>query len=248
VVERSVVVGDSDGRAPLDGVIAGGSELSRLTLVARPPALRPAAPPAPRAGRLKRALDLIGASVGLVLTLPIMAAVAVAIRLDSPGPIFFRQSRCGQGGREFPMLKFRTMVPDAEARKVALASRNEVDGPMFKLAHDPRVTRVGRFLRKTSLDELPQLVNVLRGEMSLVGPRPLAMEEMRWNPSWRDSRLTMRPGLTGLWQVEAHSKAAFADWITHDLAYLRNHSLSRDLRILTKTLLVAALGKNGVDS
>ena len=187
----------------------------------------------------KRAFDIVFAAVGLVISAPFMLPIALAIKLDSAGEIILRQRRCGLYGREFTMYKFRSMVANAEELKRGLVSNNEVDGPMFKIIGDPRVTRVGRFCRATNLDELPQLWNVLRGDMSLVGPRPLSMDEMRYNPQWRDIRLSVRPGLTGLWQVEAHSKVSFAEWIRWDLYYVPNLSLWLDLKILFKTGLMA---------
>jgi len=174
-------------------------------------------------------------AAALVFGLPLFALIAAAIKLDSRGPVFFVQHRCGKGGKEFGMVKFRTMVADAEELKKKLAERNEVEGPMFKIAADPRVTRTGRFLRKTSLDELPQVWNVLKGEMSLVGPRPLAMDEMDWSPKWRDVRLSVKPGITGLWQVYARNEPGFQPWIQHDIDYIRNRSLGLDLRLLLKT-------------
>jgi len=184
----------------------------------------------------KRALDIAFATAGLIALAPLMALIALAIKIDSPGGIIFRQRRCGRFGREFTMYKFRSMVAEAEELKRVLV--NEVDGPMFKITADPRITRVGSFLRATNWDELPQLWNVLRGDMSLVGPRPLSMDEMRYNPHWRDIRLSVRPGLTGLWQVEAHSKVSFADWIRCDLYYVPNLSPWLDLKILLKTGLM----------
>jgi lipopolysaccharide/colanic/teichoic acid biosynthesis glycosyltransferase/NDP-sugar pyrophosphorylase family protein len=185
---------------------------------------------------LKRALDVCGASLGLVAAAPLMAMAALAIKLDSAGPIFFRQRRVGKAGREFTMIKLRTMVADAERLQESLADLNEMDGPMFKIGNDPRMARVGRFLRRTRIDELPQLVNVLRGDMSLVGPRPLAMEEMRYNPAWRDIRLSVKPGATGLWQVESSRRNTFQDWITADITYVEKQSLQFDLRILGETI------------
>lgn len=185
---------------------------------------------------VKRAIDVVFSSVYLLLGLPLFALIALAIKLDSPGPILFLQNRCGKDGEEFRMLKFRTMMLDAEELQGDLRARNAVDGPMFKLEEDPRITRVGKFLRRTSLDELPQLVNVLRGEMSLVGPRPLAYAEMKFCPSWRDLRLTVTPGVTGLWQVESRDHNRFSDWIRYDCEYVRTQSLSTDLRILVRTI------------
>ena len=188
---------------------------------------------------LKRAIDVFGASQGLVLLSPLFVAIAVAIKLDSAGPVFFSQQRCGEGGRPFRMLKFRTMVVDAERHQSRLAANKDVDGPVFKVFQDPRVTGVGRSLRKLSLDELPQLWNVLVGDMSLVGPRPLIMEEMRYSPSWRDLRLSIKPGITGPWQIGGRNHSSFHDWILKDVSYVRHHSVWRDLVILTKTIFWA---------
>ncbi|HEX5270896.1 MAG TPA: sugar transferase, partial [Gemmataceae bacterium] len=185
--------------------------------------------------RWKRAIDVLGSAVGLVLLLPVLAAAAVAVRLSSPGPIFFAQRRSGLGGRPFRMYKFRSMVVDAEARKAALMARNEQDGPAFKIKHDPRVTRVGRFLRATSIDELPQLWNVLKGDMSLVGPRPLPVAEADACDLWQRRRLDVTPGLTCIWQVRGRGKASFADWVRMDLEYIRSQSLPQDLRLLLLT-------------
>lgn len=185
---------------------------------------------------VKRTMDVVFSSVALLFGLPLFAMIALAIKLASPGPILFAQQRCGKEGKEFSMFKFRTMVPDAEKWQGDLRARNAVDGPMFKLDEDPRITRVGKFLRKTSLDELPQLINVLRGEMSLVGPRPLAYAEMKFCPSWRDLRLTVTPGVTGLWQVQSRDQTRFSDWIRYDSEYVQTQSLSTDLHILIRTL------------
>ena len=150
---------------------------------------------------VKRSFDLLGASLGLLAVSPLLAVIAVAIKLDSRGPVFFRQLRVGQHGERFYMLKFRTMVPDAEALKDSLRDRNEAQEGLFKIADDPRVTRVGRFLRKSALDELPQLFNILKGEMSLVGPRPLVIEEDQRVEGWHRRRLELTPGMTGHWQI-----------------------------------------------
>lgn len=187
---------------------------------------------------LKRLMDITISAVGFVAILPVLLIIALAVKLDSTGPVLFRQKRCGKGGYDFRMLKFRTMVQDAESQQEKLAPRNKIDGPMFKLADDPRVTRVGAFLRRTSLDELPQLINVLTGEMSLVGPRPLVMDEMTCSPSWRDIRLRVKPGMTGLWQVSGRSEGHFHDWIRHDVHYVMNQSLWLDLKILFRTVKV----------
>jgi len=187
---------------------------------------------------LKRLMDITISAVGFVAILPVLLIIALAVKLDSTGPVLFRQKRCGKGGHDFRMLKFRTMVQDAESQQEKLAARNNIDGPMFKLADDPRVTRVGAFLRRTSLDELPQLINVLTGEMSLVGPRPLVMDEMTCSPSWRDIRLRVKPGMTGLWQVSGRSEGHFHDWIRHDVHYVMNQSLWLDLKLLFRTVKV----------
>jgi lipopolysaccharide/colanic/teichoic acid biosynthesis glycosyltransferase/ADP-glucose pyrophosphorylase len=186
----------------------------------------------------KRGFDIIAAFLGLAFMSPVLFLIAVAIKWDSHGPVFFRQKRCGRGGHDFGMLKFRTMVIDAEQQQKKFESRKSTDGPMFKLENDPRITRVGRFLRKTSLDELPQLINVLRGEMSLVGPRPLVMNEMKCSPSWRTIRLRVKPGMTGLWQVSGRSEAQFHDWIRYDVHYVMSQCMRMDLRILMRTIRV----------
>jgi lipopolysaccharide/colanic/teichoic acid biosynthesis glycosyltransferase/NDP-sugar pyrophosphorylase family protein len=184
----------------------------------------------------KRLLDIVFSALLLVLFSPILLAAALAIKLDSPGPVFFRQVRCGKKGKDFIMFKFRSMVSDAEDLKRELHAFNEVDGPMFKIMADPRITRVGKFLRDTNLDEIPQLWNVLKGDMSLVGPRPLSMEEMRYNPKWRDCRLAVLPGVTGLWQAKAHDKVFFNEWIRYDIEYVNHCSLWLDLKIVFLTV------------
>lgn len=187
-----------------------------------------------------RALDVVGALVALCLAWPLLLLAAVLIKLDSPGPVFFRQRRCGRGGRLFTMIKLRTMVADADRRQAGLHKVNEVDGPMFKVERDPRVTRLGVLLRKTCLDEVPQMINVLRGEMSLVGPRPLAPHEMSLVPAWRDLRLMVKPGVTGLWQLHGRERLAFASWIANDIEFVKHHSLAMNIRILFKTLRMVA--------
>ncbi|MCE7873073.1 sugar transferase, partial [bacterium CPR1] len=169
---------------------------------------------------------------------------ALAVKLDSPGPAFFRQRRCGLEGREFELIKLRTMVAGAHSMQTSLSDQNEVDGPVFKIAKDPRVTKLGRLLRSTSLDELPQLFNVWKGEMSLVGPRPLVMTEMALCPVWRSTRLKVKPGVTGLWQVNGRSGALFHDWIRFDMAYVMQQSLWLDIKILFATARVV-LSKAG---
>ena len=185
---------------------------------------------------VKQALDRLVAAAFIALVCPVLLAVALAVRVDSPGPVLFRQVRIGQGGREFQMLKFRSMVADAEARRAALLDRNQnADGLLFKITDDPRVTRVGRVLRRFSLDELPQLFNVLAGQMSLVGPRPPLPEEVALYDEPVRRRLLVKPGLTGLWQVSGRSDLAWDDAVRLDLRYVENWSLSLDLLILWKT-------------
>ncbi len=189
----------------------------------------------------KRTFDLIIAGVALVVTAPLLAAAAVAIRLDSRGPVLFRQVRVGQDSQPFPVLKLRTMVVDAEDLLAELAEANEADGPLFKMADDPRVTRVGRFLRASSIDELPQLWNVLRGHMSLVGPRPALPHETEEWDALLAQRLRVKPGITGMWQVNGRSDTSFEDYTRLDLYYVDNWSLATDLAILAKTLPVVLL-------
>lgn len=184
----------------------------------------------------KRAIDVAASAVGLVICLPFFVLIGIAIKLDSPGPVFFVQRRLGRGGRGFTLLKFRTMRQDAAGMQASMRHLSDVDGPMFKMFQDPRLTRLGRFLRKKSIDELPQLFNVLVGHMSLVGPRPLVSEEMRLNPGWREIRLSVRPGVTGLWQVSGRSSTGFQDWIRHDTDYVLHASLWQDLWIMFKTM------------
>lgn len=184
----------------------------------------------------KSAMDRVGAAVGLVLLSPLLLAVAVAIGIDSPGPAVFRQTRTGRDGRPFTMYKFRTMVADAESRLPDLVDHDEGAGPLFKMAHDPRITRLGRLLRRTSLDELLQLVNVLTGDMSLVGPRPALPTETASYDPWTWRRLHVRPGLTGLWQVSGRSSLTWEEAVRMDLEYVNHQSLRLDLSILARTV------------
>ena len=192
---------------------------------------------------IKRGIDVVGACVGLVLTAPLIAAAAAAVRLSSPGPVFFRQLRCGIRGRPFEMLKLRTMYADAEARQAELAELNEMDGPVFKVRDDPRVTPVGRVLRRFSLDEVPQLWNVLKGEMSLVGPRPpIPGEVSSYDPVHR-RRLSMRPGLTCTWQVSGRNGIGFEEWVRLDLEYIDRWSLVLDVALLLRTIPAVIAGR-----
>ena len=185
---------------------------------------------------IKRLIDVVGAAFLLVLAAPVIGVAALIIRRTSPGCAIYRQTRCGRNGRHFQMLKLRTMSVDAEGRKEELIELNEMDGPVFKIHDDPRVTPVGRVLRKSSLDELPQLWNVLKGEMSLVGPRPPIPDEVDQYAISQRRRLSMRPGLTCLWQVNGRNAIGFADWVKLDVEYIDNWSLGMDLKILAKTL------------
>jgi exopolysaccharide biosynthesis polyprenyl glycosylphosphotransferase len=185
---------------------------------------------------VKRAFDIVMSAAVIVLLAPVFLAIAAAVRLDSPGPIFFRQRRVGQNGRLFDMLKFRSMYQDAEARLEALRAQNEMSGPVFKMANDPRVTRVGRFLRKTSLDEFPQFWNVLRGEMSIVGPRPPIPAEVRQYKRWQRRRLSMKPGITCIWQISGRNNIDFDRWMELDLQYIDEWSLWGDIQICFKTI------------
>lgn len=192
---------------------------------------------------VKRVIDVIGAVVGLTLGAPLFGLIALAIRLDSPGPVIFRQTRVGLHGRLFEMYKFRSMHQGAEEQQDMLVEFNEADGPIFKIKNDPRLTRVGRILRRTSLDELPQLVNVLRGEMSLVGPRPPIPSEVEKYQEWHKKRLEAPPGMTGLWQVSGRSRLSFDEMVLLDVYYIENWSLWLDLKILLRTIPKVLLGE-----
>jgi len=184
----------------------------------------------------KRLLDLMIGSAALAVASPAIAVAAIAIKLDSRGPVFHRAVRVGRGGRKFTFLKLRSMQVGAEELRGLLLHLNQAQGPAFKLHNDPRVTRVGRFLRKTSLDELPQLRHVLQGHMSLVGPRPPFPEEVERYEPWMLRRLSVRPGLTCLWQISGRSQLPFSKWLELDLSYIEQWSLGLDLKILLKTI------------
>ncbi len=234
VAAEALPLGRSGFGRPLAGEVAG---LPVLTYMRGP---RESA-----ALFMKRMMDLLGAALGLLLFAPFMFLIALAIKLDSPGPVFFVQERVGLHGRRFRMYKFRSMVADAERRLAEVAHLNEMTGPVFKTARDPRVTRVGRVLRRLSLDELPQLFNVLKGEMSLVGPRPpLPREVAKYGPRER-RRLSVKPGITCLWQVSGRNKIPFERWVELDLEYVERWSLWLDLKILARTV-PAVLGLTGI--
>jgi lipopolysaccharide/colanic/teichoic acid biosynthesis glycosyltransferase len=195
--------------------------------------------------RVKRALDVVLCVLALPIVLPILVVCAIAIRIESPGPTFFFQQRTGKGGRRFNMIKLRTMVRDAEALKATYAHLNQLRFPDFKIVHDPRVTRVGHVLRTTSLDELPQIFNVLRGEMSLVGPRPTSFTPATYR-RWHTARLEVKPGLTGLWQISGRNDLEFDDRLRLDIFYIRHRSLGLDLKILARTFGVV-LSRRGAN-
>lgn len=192
----------------------------------------------------KRTMDVLGSSLALIALSPLFVLVAVAVRVSSPGPAFFRQRRVGHGGREFTCLKFRSMYVDAEERKALLAHLNEANGHVFKIKDDPRRTPVGKVLRKTSIDELPQFWNVLTGEMSLVGPRPpLPFEVEQYQPWHRRRVLDAMPGVTGLWQVKGRSRTTFDEMVRLDLRYARRPSIWNDIKILAATPRAVVTGK-----
>jgi exopolysaccharide biosynthesis polyprenyl glycosylphosphotransferase len=192
---------------------------------------------------VKRAIDFAGALFGLLVLSPVLLLIAAGVKLTSPGPIFFVQERYGLRKRRFQMYKFRTMVANADRLQASLENKNEADGPVFKIKNDPRVTPLGRFLRRTSLDELPQLINVLKGDMSLVGPRPLPVRDVHlFRHGWLMRRFSVPPGLTCLWQISGRSNLGFDDWIALDLQYIDRWSLALDFEILAKTVPVVLRG------
>jgi lipopolysaccharide/colanic/teichoic acid biosynthesis glycosyltransferase len=192
---------------------------------------------------VKRAFDLVVSSLVLVAGLPVWLTIAAAVKLTSRGPVLYRDRRIGLGQQEFGMLKFRTMVADAAGRQAELEASNEADGPLFKIREDPRVTGVGAFLRRFSLDEVPQLWNVLRGEMSLVGPRPLPLRDSERLDAWHRKRYLVLPGVTGLWQISGRSNLGFDDLVRLDFFYLENWSIWLDISILLKTFPAILTGK-----
>jgi len=228
---------------------AAGAEIGRADGIWSPgaaqlPSLDAADERRPRAARVaKRALDIAGALVGLVVSAPLVALCAVAISCCERGPAFFRQPRCGRGGRIFSMWKLRTMVPDAEERLDELRDPSSMDGPVFKPEHDPRITPLGRVLRRFSLDELPQFWNVLCGDMSLVGPRPPLPSEVALYGPRELRRLSVRPGLTCSWQVSGRNDIPFEQWLELDLDYIEHWSLGRDLALIARTLPAMITGK-----
>jgi exopolysaccharide biosynthesis polyprenyl glycosylphosphotransferase len=223
VVSSRSLVDDVEGIPLLD---VGNVELSRFNML------------------VKRAFDLLVGGICFLVFLPILAVMAVVIKLDSKGPVFFRQERMGRGGRSFWIYKFRSMYVGADAERMALAAQNEYSGPMFKMKKDPRVTHVGAFIRRWSLDELPQIINVMKGDMSLVGPRPLWVDEARQVRGWTQKRLDITPGITGLWQVLGRNDIPFDEMVKLDYMYVTGWSLSWDVKLLFQTI-PAVLGKRG---
>jgi exopolysaccharide biosynthesis polyprenyl glycosylphosphotransferase len=238
-VERSVHVCEELGvevRISLDVLRFGPGRMAVADMDGVPMLAFTRTPSDALALALKRAFDVAMSALVLLVLSPVLAAVAIAIRIDSPGPIFFRQKRVGQNGRAFEMLKFRSMYRDAEARLEALRAQNEMSGPVFKMTNDPRVTKVGRFLRRTSLDEFPQFWNVLKGEMSIVGPRPPIPAEVRQYKRWQRRRLSMKPGITCIWQVSGRNNIDFERWMELDLQYIDEWSLWGDIEICFRTI------------
>jgi exopolysaccharide biosynthesis polyprenyl glycosylphosphotransferase len=192
---------------------------------------------------VKRIIDFVASGIALLILMPVFIIIAILIKTSSEGPVFFEQSRCGLYGRQFVLYKFRTMIIDAEARLNEVLKYNEMDGPVFKMTNDPRITKIGKWLRKSSLDELPQLWNVFKGDMSLVGPRPPIPSEVKNYDNWQRRRLSMRPGITCLWQASGRNKIVdFKEWMRLDLEYIDNWSLWLDFKILIKTIPVVLFG------
>ncbi|WP_195624004.1 sugar transferase [Clostridium tertium] len=187
---------------------------------------------------LKRIIDIIGSLIGLILLSPILIIVGILIKFESKGPIVFTQKRVGKDGKEFDMYKLRSMVVNAEEIKEKLKEQNEMSGPMFKMKDDPRITKVGKFIRKTSIDELPQLVNILKGDMSLVGPRPSLPNEVKEFETWMLKRLNVKPGLTCYWQVMGRNNIDFEDWMKLDVKYVNERSFWLDIKLIFKTVFV----------
>ncbi len=258
VVNGSAVAlsrGDSNGfvNGHLNGHANGhGGHMGAWPALATAPAYAPAVPladfPVADEGLYlrfgKRILDVAGALIGLVLSAPLLLLAAILIKVESRGPVLYRSIRIGRGARPFMFYKLRSMMDGAERHRHTLTHLNETDGPVFKMSRDPRVTRVGAFLRTTSLDEIPQLINVLKGEMSLVGPRPPIAEEVVQYEPWQLRRLDVLPGITCLWQISGRSRIGFQEWMRLDLEYIKHRSFSLDLKILIRTI-PAVLSREG---
>lgn len=193
---------------------------------------------------IKRLIDIVCSFLGVLVLSPLFIIIAIIIKMTSKGPVFFSQKRVGKNGKEFDMYKFRSMVVNAEELKEKLAAKNEMSGPMFKMKDDPRVTKVGKFIRKTSIDELPQLWNVLKGDMSLVGPRPSLPKEVAQFENWMYKRLEVKPGLTCYWQVSGRNNIDFEDWMKLDIKYVDERSTWIDIKLIFKTVVVLFGDKN----
>jgi exopolysaccharide biosynthesis polyprenyl glycosylphosphotransferase len=244
---RSHAGGYANGHARTRAAVHGAWPVTAPQPTVVTPTVLPFETPRPeglylRAG--KRVLDVLGASLALVLLSPVIALLAIIVRATSRGPVFYHSTRIGRGGRAFTFYKLRSMVKDADLKRHHVDHLNEADGPVFKIARDPRITPIGRFMRSTSLDEVPQFWNVLRGDMSLVGPRPPIPEEVAQYEPWQLRRLDVRPGLTCLWQISGRSRIGFQEWMRLDLEYIRHQSLRMDLKILLRTI-PAVLSREG---
>ena len=193
---------------------------------------------------IKRIIDIVASFIGIILLSPLILIVSILIKLESKGEVIFKQKRVGLNGKEFYMYKFRSMVINAEELKEQLESQNEMSGPMFKIKDDPRITKVGKFIRKTSIDELPQLINVIKGDMSLVGPRPSLPKEVKKFEQWMMERLEVKPGLTCIWQISGRNNIDFEDWMKLDIKYVRERSLVLDFKLIFKTIFVLFGDKN----
>ena len=193
---------------------------------------------------VKRFIDIFCSALGIILLSPVFIIVGTIIKLDSRGPVIFSQKRVGKDGKEFKMYKFRSMVVNAEELKKKLMHQNEMSGPMFKMKDDPRITKIGKFIRKTSIDELPQLINVLKGEMSLVGPRPSLPKEVAQFETWMMRRLDVKPGLTCYWQVSGRNNIDFDDWMKLDIKYVEDRTIKLDIKLIFKTFFVLFGDKN----
>lgn len=193
---------------------------------------------------IKRIIDIVASFTGLILLSPLILIVSMLIKLESKGEVIFKQKRVGLNGKEFYMYKFRSMVINAEELKEQLESQNEMSGPMFKIKDDPRITKVGKFIRRTSIDELPQLINVIKGDMSLVGPRPSLPNEVKKFEQWMMERLEVKPGLTCIWQISGRNNIDFEDWMKLDIKYVRERSFKLDIKLILKTVLVLFGDKN----
>lgn len=193
---------------------------------------------------IKRLVDIVGAFIGIIILSPLLIIVAIRIKLDSKGSAIFSQVRVGYKGKEFKIYKFRTMVEDAEELKKGLENKNEMTGPMFKIKDDPRITKIGKIIRKTSIDELPQLLNILRGDMSIVGPRPSLPSEVKGFNTWMLKRFEVKPGLTCYWQVSGRNNITFNDWMKLDIKYVEERNLFIDIKLILKTALLLLGDKN----